>query len=110
MALRYATAGERAGAASSRAWPPGRAAFVAGRSTLALAAMSASCATTLYEGPPLSSAAAATVESVDTEIDEIDGKDVRALRGEGRARYLLPPGPHLLEVSVPGARGALATG
>lgn len=103
-------AGDSADTESVRAWPARHAAFVAGWSALALAAMSASCATTLYEGPPLSSSAGATVESVNTEIDEIDGKDVRAVRGEGRARYLLPPGPHLLEVSLPGARGAPATG
>jgi hypothetical protein len=59
------------------------------------------CTTTLYEGPTISSSAAATIESVDhTTIKEIDGKDVTTVGGGGSVRYLVPPGPHILRVGV----------
>jgi hypothetical protein len=60
---------------------------------------SSACATTLYEGPQRPVANAATIESKDTLIDEVDGKNVQGIRGE-KTVYVLPPGPHVLGVSV----------
>src|SRR5215471_11735453 len=54
-----------------------------------------SCVTTLYEGPRKPASETALVESRDTVIDELDGKDVQKIRGESTV-YLLPPGPHVI--------------
>jgi hypothetical protein len=58
-----------------------------------------SCGRTLYEGAIRPPAEAAVVRSLDTEIDEVDGKDVRSMRS-GDTRYVLPPGPHVIGMSL----------
>jgi hypothetical protein len=68
-------------------------------SCVAVVTTSGACATTFYEGPPRPAAEAAVLQSGNTVIDEIDGKDVKAIR-KLPARYVLPPGPHIIGFSV----------
>ncbi len=66
---------------------------------LALGLLS-SCATTLYEGRDLTPAEGAVIaESPGTLIDQLDGKDVKEIRGR-YAHYVVPPGPHLVDFGV----------
>src|SRR5215471_2378080 len=57
------------------------------------------CATTFYEGRELRPSEGAVVESKESVIDEVDGKNVQDIRAD-RSRYVLPPGPHVIAFSV----------
>jgi len=72
----------------------------------------AGCAmtTTMREGPAKAAAQLATLDSEDTIVDEIDGKNVLNVRADPNAKsvYLLPPGPHVVGVSLRKRPGALS--
>ena len=67
---------------------------------LAVSVVTSSCATTFYQGDARPESQAAVVTSSDTVVDEIDGNDVQQLRGRAKARFVLPPGPHVIGFSV----------
>jgi hypothetical protein len=66
--------------------------------------------TTMREGPARPAAELATVESSDTLIAEIDGKDVQDIRADPNAKsvYLLPAGPHVIGFSLRKRPGVLS--
>lgn len=57
---------------------------------------------TMREGPAKPAAELATVDSSDTIVAEIDGKDVQGIRADPNAKsvYLLPAGPHVIGLSL----------
>jgi hypothetical protein len=65
---------------------------------LVIAGTGCALTTTMREGPARPAAELATVESTDTIIAEIDGKEIRDVGPDPNAKnvYLLPPGPHVL--------------
>jgi len=74
------------------------------RLVLAWVIANAGCAmtATMREGPARPAAELATVDSRDTIIAEVDGKDVRYIRADANAGsvYLLPAGPHVIGFSL----------
>lgn len=64
-----------------------------------LAAFAAACASTHYQGDPLPLEQLAVLESRDTVVDELDGQPLASIRTLP-AKYALPPGPHLVGMSL----------